>query len=882
MWILNRALAAVLALAVLFGAASAQNTVTPQIGGGIGSIDGGISLVTAAPVNLNCPQATTYIAALTSPTAPQQAAYKLGICSMVAHNTFSLIDILYIHIQQSAANTKVNAVAPGTHDAVQTGTITFVAGAGLTGDATTGFFNTGLTPSTAGGTLNAWNNGVCITNSRTTGQNWVAFGTDDAVPNQTYFEPLVGGVAGGAINDMAGDNVANGNAQGSWIFTRTGAAASAIYKNGVSTGAASGTATGLPTQPMYEFAFNSMGTAANFTGDTHAYFFAGHVGISASQAASIFNDLGAMLSALGVTGCGGPGSAGPFFFNSATGVDTANTCLVSGSPCQTIAKLNSLRYVGGADITLTGAGFTGCIGLSPSNVSGSSLAQPITVHGSYTLTSTCGGANSGANGPKTAAIVSDCIYSVFNGGTIRGSGLVSGSATQFGIVPQNSCGGAAPTVIIENMDISGFAVVGATGDSGAEIFVSNFTEAAGFPGACGSIKVQLINNTLHGATATAADDNGINGAGGTGCQPAVATITTQGNIVTNQGGGAGKNGGITGNGLLFANAGPGSTKKFDLIHDLGANVTGCGGPAAFFLLNSTGVVGQFSEAYNMHATTWSSMNCDWMGYDFDISTSGNLYEYTDSHNNDGPGYLMFDPGGSNVFQWGISEQDQRSGLTGQLGDGGGAIAVGTSGADSFWRITNMTIFMAESATGSTPPSCASFGFSGTYGGGLYANNACLNTATDMFGRTFNLNGNNGAAAENTINMVNNNYDNTGAGTLSHATGWSPGNATYASVAAMLAATGQEANSKIIASGFASPPTGTCPAWTPGPGPQPCPAAYSTVAAGLKSAGADLASAFPDYFRLAFPVPNVGVRDYYGNAILGIGGCYNIGAYGVCP
>lgn len=865
--------------------AAAQNTVTPQIGGGIGyGFDGGVSFASA--VNLNCSQATTYIAALTGPTAPEQAAYKLGICSMVAHGTFPLIDILYIHIQQSAANAKVNAVAPGTHNAVQTGTVTFVADAGLTGDSTTGFFITGLNPSTAGGTLNAWNSGVCITNSRAVSQNWVAFGSDDAVPNQTYFEPFTGTSAGGAINDMGGDNVANANAQGSWIFTRTGAAASAIYKGGVATGSASGTATGLPNAVMYEFAFNSNGTAANFTGDTHAYFFAGHVGISASQAASIFNDLGAMLSALGVSGCGGPSSAGPFFFNSATGNDVANTCLVSGSPCQTIAKLNALRYSAGADITLTGAGFTGCIALSPSNVSSSSVGSPINLHGTGTLTSTCGGAASGGNGPKTGAIVTDCINAVINGLTIRGSGLVSGSATQFGIVPQNSCGGAAPTVIIENVDCSGFSAVGATGDSGACIYASNFSEAAGFPGACGSIIVQVINATLHGATNAAADDNGINGAGGTGCQPAAVTLTVQGTIVNNIGGRAAAPNGTSGNGIIWANAGPGSAGTFILMHDLGWNMAACGGPAGKFKINSNGVVTQFGEGYKIQPSSPSSSYCDFAANDDDISAASSLTEYDYSHDNAGPAWLMFNPGGSNVIRYSISENDQGNQSATGSNDGGGTFAVGSNGAGSFWAAYNLTIYLSAAGAGSTPPSCASFGFSGTYGGGLYANNACKNFAQDTFARTYNLNGNNGAAAENTINIVNNNYDNAGSGTLSHATGWSPGNAAYASVAAMNAATGQEANSKTIASGFNSPPTGTC-TWTPSSTstwpPSGCPAAYSTVAGGLKSAGADLAGgSFPTYFSNAFLTTTAGVRDYYATTILGTGGCYNIGAYGVCP
>jgi hypothetical protein len=874
-------------------------TITPQIGGGISTgFDGGISATRG--VNPNCTQGATYVAALTSPTPAEIAAYKTAICSMVVHGTFAQLDALYIHANTSAANAEVNAVNPGTYNLTAHGTCTFTADEGFTGDGSTCYLDPGFVPSSAGGhmALNSASIGFCVLSSRS-GASSVGFGGGGASGGITFIYPyLSNSTSAYGLNDGGGGYTNRSGSAGSWIESRIASSGPVLYLNGAAlTNVSPEVSTSLPSATLYEFGYNNNGSLIDQSSDQQAYLFYG-AGLTAAQVQSIYTDLGNMMSALGnLSSCAivpPVTSAQNYFFNSTTGADTNNCKFASGSapngPCLTIARANVMLNYAGGSYTFVGT-FTGCPVFSQSTIGGNTIAVPITIAMTgATITSNCGG--TAAYSPEPSLITIDSISATINGGTLRGSGLVSGSATQNGIIVQNSSGvgvgAAAPTVIIENVDISGFSAVGLTSYSGNEITVSAFSQAAGFPtGVCGSVNVQVINSTLHGATTTAADDNGIGGSACGGGGVGTPNVTVQGTIVANMGGRAGANAGLNGNGMVLSTTSTGSGVSYSLAHDLGANLTANnGGPSAFFLAEGANQnLVEFTEAYNVHSTSFQNGYADYVGYDVaDINVTSSLTQYCYSHNNDGPGFLMFNPNGSNTVRYCISENDNQSILTNNTSDQGGVFSTGGNAVGSSWAAYNLTIYETGNGTGngSTGPACASLGFgNGTYTGGLWANNACYNAIQNFSGQTFMLvNGaNNGAS---TINMVNNDYYNAG-GTQVFAYHWD-GSTNYATLSAFNTATGQEANSIITNPTFASPPSGTC-TWTPSTimswPPSGCPTAYSTVS-GLKSAGANLASLFPTYFASPYYPTTAGTRDYYNDPIPGTGPCYNMGAYGVCP
>jgi hypothetical protein len=230
---------------------------------------------------------------------------------------------------------------------------------------------------------------------------------------------------------------------------------------------------------------------------------------------------------------------------------------------------------------------------------------------------------------------------------------------------------------------------------------------------------------------------------------------------------------------------------------------------------------------------------------------------------------MFNTNGNNVFRYSVSENDANYNE-----DGGGAVALVNPGGA--WAIYNITVFLNQSTSNSSPPACVSIGGSGTYTGGLWANSACSNSSLDMYGRTYMISGTNGTLGENSVNMVNNDYYNAGSGILTFVAGWN-GNNNYSTLSAFNMATGQEANSITTSSGFASPPSGNC-TWTPSSTsswpPSGCSSAYSTIASGLTGTGANLLSSYPAYFTSPFPT-TVGTRDYYGNSL---SSSYNMGAF----
>lgn len=894
MWTRNRIVVGAVALAVLVGAASAQRTVTPQVGGGIGSFDGGISALGGVPFNPSCAQGATYIAALTAPSGAEQTAYKNAICGMVADGTFQLLDALYIHANTSAANAKVNAVAPGTHNLVQTGSLTFTADQGFTGDGATGFLDTGITPSTNGGhmTLNSASFGFCVLNNRTVAAPTTGFGAFDSGNGVgSYFLTFfTGPTNGGALNDTGGDQLTSGiaSSQGAWTFTRTASNVAAIYSNGLPlpTSQSSGSVS-LTDRSIYVMARNDVSGPTGWVTDQQAYFFMGS-GLTAGQAAAIYSRLGVMMFALGNTTCATPSSATNYFFDSVAGSDAAN-CQTSGTPCQTVARMNALPHYGGGTINWKGASsFTGCLVLAASRNVTNPAAGPITIAQYSTgaapiITSNCGGANVGSSGPKTAAITLDSINAIVNGIVVRGSGLTAGSATQYGIAVQNSAGTLTSNYTIENTDISGFGVVGlGTGDAGSDIFSGGFSEAAGFPTACGFMTVSVLNNTLHGSSSTSGENNG---GFGTGCNGGQIQQYT-GNLIFNISGIASNSN--TGNGAFLAQGETGfaglgqSFIKFTLAHDIGANGTTCGGPVGLWAYQTYLALLEFDEVYNVKGSGGLPVNaCDFSCYDDDIQAGFGLNQYLYGHDCGGPGFVVFSGDNGDVVRYSIFEN-----TSSYNEDGGGAFSVGAGGTSgSGWQGYNNSIFQNYSPGTSTPPTCLSLGFGGAYTGGLWANNACFNQVVDTFNRTNMLTGNS-ASGFNSLTMVNNDYFTTAGGILTFAVNW-PGGTTYVTLALLQAGTTNEVNSKFIATGFTSPPTGTC-TWTPSTQsptwpPIGCPSAYSTLAAGLKSAGVNLLSSYAGtWFTAPYPTTE-GVRDYYANAIdPSTSGCRNMGAYGVCP
>jgi len=561
-----------------------------------------------------------------------------------------------------------------------------------------------------------------------------------------------------------------------------------------------------------------------------------------------------------VRGAGAPAQPGNKYYFAAAGLDR-NDCKSKESPCQTITKANSLSYGQHDNLLLKGGdSFTGCLSLTYHNVH-SSADAPLTVN-SY--------------GAGNATLLSNCPGRLSRLVNIDGvSGLIlknltlsaNGTTTWWGVLIQNSTSAPTGNITVENNDISGFHATGSSkSDYGAEIFVIGFS----LSGSCaGLTNINILNNTLHGASGiSSADDSG---AGGYGCRRRVSNVLQQGNLIYNIGGHdvVGSGNGLVGNGTT------GSTIQFDLAHDIGWNVNATGGPVGLWFNASDGCKLQFSETYNMRPKLTSTTAYDFDGFDLDGETTNCVMQYLYSHDNFGYGYLLH-PGGTwgpHTLRYSISESD-----TTRVSDvTAGVITLSAyAGAPPMViNVYNMTVWTT------TPNSTHPGGFAmagGLATGGVFANNIIALTKDSLNNNNFIACANQ-AITRTGIQFKNNDYYSiSNAGTFRMYT-CGPANSNYTTLPTwQSAAPGGDTSATQANPALTGGGTGGTLSWTPGaisawpPSGNPSGYALSNGSA-MKGAGANLPSQY------GF---DTGLRDYFANTIPGAGSCYNIGAYGACP
>lgn len=146
---------------------------------------------------------------------------------------------------------------------------------GITFNASTGYYSTGLVPSAV---LSSQNTGTVwcnITNSRTTGQAWTAVCSCDGT-NTIFLHPLDvsgGGTFFASMNDVDFQSFANANAQGRWAIVRASSVQIWIEKNNARQAGLGPTAIARPPVEILLGAFqNNGGTPSNFSGDTFTDF----------------------------------------------------------------------------------------------------------------------------------------------------------------------------------------------------------------------------------------------------------------------------------------------------------------------------------------------------------------------------------------------------------------------------------------------------------------------------------------------------------------------------------------------------------------------------------------------------------------------------------
>lgn len=489
--------------------------------------------------------------------------------------------------------------------------------------------------------------------------------------------------------------------------------------------------------------------------------------------------------------------------------------------------MNSFTFPQGATVLFQGgATFTGCLVINAKNVPSSSAQNPFILtsyNGIATISSNC-------TGTSGAAITGDSV----NGFTVDNLKIVNGSSTIYGVLLENqSTTWATQFMSVKNSEITGFAPVSGS-PNGGEIWIIGYA-MNGNKGPLNNI--QILNNSLHGATITSPDGVGV---GGYGYGQNITNVLVQGNTVYNLGMPAAE----TGAGIL-ANGWKTGTIQRNQVHDIGANVTSCGGTSGIETYNSNAVTVAYNEVFNVQPSPAYTAGCDWNGIDLDGGTTNSTVEYNYTHNNAGAGYLGYNgnPSGTtwgpNTYRYNISENDDWEAAE------GGAFAIVPNAPQNTVSIYSNTLFNNLAERGNATPACFYFGYAaGTWASGsLIEDNIC------------DINNPSGGA-----NLYNNPYGQTGM-TLSNNLyfsssnpTWIWGNTSYNSIALWQAA-GLETAAIWGDPLFENPGNGGTCTWTPSSGTsqQPCPLAYQ-LHVGSPAFGNGVA------------VTNNGALDYYQNAL----------------
>jgi hypothetical protein len=541
-----------------------------------------------------------------------------------------------------------------------------------------------------------------------------------------------------------------------------------------------------------------------------------------------------------VTGCS---STGTKYFVAASGNDS-NAGTSTGAAWKTINKVNAGHYHAGDCINFNGGdNFSGNldldIGGALNNVLDSDGANPIVIQsygsGNATITSATGGLTS-------AILIRDVPGVNVQNLIVRGTG----TTTQYGIQYYGLASG-----VIRSNDVGGFKYSG-NADASAEIYDQGAT-------------TYILNNTVHGIDGVnSIDDHGIHVGWVQG------NVLVQGNTVYNIGGRTGAAGalnGYSGNGINFAGEWHCTSCTHiierNLVHDVGANTTTCGGPVGIMAYNVNSFITiRFNEIYNIRPTNYTAgVGCDWDGIDLDGGVTNALVEYNYTHDNFGPGLLAWtgDNGsgwGPNIYRYNISQND----YSGGYGSGyfGSMTFVGKTAAVTYFY--NNTILLTAN-NGSDKVAVSWADNSNPAAGSTFENNLIV-TGTGVIALKCN-----GRDPRGTTTFKNNAYYSTsGTFTVGNNCASQPANLA-AWQASVLGGDNGANTSNPSFNGTVPVPTGCT--WTPSDttSPGPCLINYQ-LTTGSPDLGTGLSISSP------------GTMDFFGLTIPnGVGSGYNIGAYG---
>jgi hypothetical protein len=248
-----------------------------------------------APFTPSCTPSSNFLARTSGLTNPQKTNYDNLICGLETDSvgcvTGSQLIGLWVLAAPDSATSLLN-LCSSSFTLVAQASIPFTINIGYTGNGSSQYLSTGLAPNASPPNLNSLSFGVYVTLSNTTANTGVAIGTLEP-GTQSYIRPLfTGNLAQYTANSLTTSAaVANTDAKGQWVATRTTGSATALYLNSNTTPFASNgsdTSAGPPTTEFLIGATNNAGSPILFSVDRLSFAFVGNA-ITAANMALVSN-----------------------------------------------------------------------------------------------------------------------------------------------------------------------------------------------------------------------------------------------------------------------------------------------------------------------------------------------------------------------------------------------------------------------------------------------------------------------------------------------------------------------------------------------------------------------------------------------------------------
>jgi len=214
----------------------------------------------------SCTPSSNFIARTSGQDNAHKTAYDNLICglnsqsSTISGTLLSRLDGLWMLRAADSTVALLNLVQ-NSFNLTASGGITFTANSGVAGNGTTGFYDTGFNPSSAGGqfTQNSANIAFCTTSNNI--GSGVPIGGEDGA---TFTEIFDVGAYDAFISNATGA-VAGVAGAGLWAASRTTSTLITLYQNATSQATDATATTGITNANIFLLARNGNGSADNFS-----------------------------------------------------------------------------------------------------------------------------------------------------------------------------------------------------------------------------------------------------------------------------------------------------------------------------------------------------------------------------------------------------------------------------------------------------------------------------------------------------------------------------------------------------------------------------------------------------------------------------------------